>query len=182
VDRALVEQAQHGNREAFELLAVQISDALYLVASRILGDSEAAGDALQVSLVTIWRDLPTLRDADRFEAWAYRVVVNRCYQHLRSVRRGPILLRIAPADASVPDVQLAVGARDELERAFERLSAEHRTVVVLHYFRDLSVSEIAAWLGISPGTVKSRLHHARETLRSAIDADARTPRREGRTA
>jgi RNA polymerase sigma-70 factor (ECF subfamily) len=84
-----------------------------------------------------------------------------------------------PIDAADPtDAQSEVHDRDQLERAFRRLSAEHRAVVVLHYYLDLSIDEIAETLELSPGTVKSRVHHAMRGLRAAIDADARPAVRE----
>lgn len=173
LDRKLVQDAQGGDRAAFERLALAISDELYAIATGILRDPESAADALQVALVRIWRDLPALRDVERFEAWARRIVVNRCYQLLRTARRWPTPVPIAPSDAVVGDAEWAFGARDELERAFVRLSPEHRAVLVLHYFHDLPQDAVAEALGISAGTVKSRLHHARQALRAVIDADAR---------
>ena len=76
------------------------------------------------------------------------------------------------------DALSEVHDRDQLERAFRRLSVEHRAVVVLHYYLDLSIAEIADTLGVSEGTVKSRVHHAMRGLRAAIDADARPAIRE----
>ena len=173
MDRDLVERAHRGDREAFEGLAFGISDGLYAIATGILRDPDVAADALQVALVRIWRDLPTLRDIDRFEAWSRRILINRCYQVLRAARRWPTPIEILPTDAAVGDASQALGMRDELERAFLRLSPEHRAVVVMHYFQELRHEEIAQWLGISTGTVKSRLHHARAALRAALEADAR---------
>jgi len=79
----MVELAKLGDREAFTRLAFELSDHLFAVAHRILRDFDAAGDALQVTLLRIWRDLPSLRDPDRFEAWAYRVLLRACQDQLR---------------------------------------------------------------------------------------------------
>ena len=183
MDRRLVHAARQGDRTAFAELAREISDRLFGVASRILQDTDAAGDVLQVSLIQIWRDLPRLRDDDRFEAWAHRIVIRRSRTHLRSLRSRPRPLRILPNDAiAIEGSEAAIGVREELEHAFSRLSADHRTVVVLAYVNERSVVEIAAMLGISVGTVKSRLHYARQALRSAIEAEARLTPQEGRTA
>ena len=179
MDRELVRVAQRGDRAAFERVAFAISDDLFAIAAGILRDRDAAADALQVALVRIWRDLPSLREPERFDAWARRVLVNRCYQVIRSARRWPAPVAIEASDAVVDDVQRPVGQRDELERAFRRLSAEHRAVVVLHYYRDMTQDEMASLLGISGGTVRSRLHHARRAMRAAIEADARPARQEG---
>jgi len=182
VERSLVERAQAGDRVAFGELAASYADRLFAVAARILRDPEAAGDVLQAVLVDIWRDLPALRDPDRFEAWANRLVINRCRAHFRSARRLPMTMGRVPDDRSVADVQGAIGNRDQLERAFARLSAEQRAVVVLTYYRDLSVGQVAATLGISVGTVKSRLFAARRAMRADLEADERLVVNEGRTA
>jgi RNA polymerase sigma-70 factor (ECF subfamily) len=182
VDRSLVERAQHGDREAYARLALNESDRLFAVALRILRDHDRARDALQTALLQVWRDLPALRDPDRFEAWTYRIIANACHAELRRRRRQPPAAGLFADDAPTGDDQFAVLHRDELERAFARLSADQRTVLVLMYYRDLSISDIAMALAISPGTVKSRLYAAREGMRAAIEADRRPIPQEGRFA
>ena len=88
MDRSLVEQAQRGDREAFQVVAFTLSDRLFGVAHRILRDFDAAGDALQMALVRIWRDLPSLRDPERIEAWATRALIRACHDQLRRERRA----------------------------------------------------------------------------------------------
>lgn len=182
MDRILVERAQRGDREAFAQLALAASDRLYAVALRVLRDADAAGDALQSALVTIWRGIPALRDPDRFEGWSYQLMVRQCQTELRRRRRQRSDLALSPIDMPTGDSQLGVALRDELERAFNRLNADQRTVLVLRYYRDQSVAEIATTLGVSVGTVKSRLHYARSAMRAAIEADARPVPQEGRPA
>ncbi len=182
MDPHLVRSAQAGDREAFARLAVDVSDRLFAVAQRILRDSDAAGDVLQTALVQIWRDLPTLRDPERFEAWSYRVVVHCCHADRRRARRSVVTLELQPTDAAVEDAEASVVLRDELERAFHRLTDDQRAVLVLLYYRDMTVSQVAEVLGISPGTVKSRLFHARNAMRAAVEAQARPVQQEGRTA
>jgi RNA polymerase sigma-70 factor (ECF subfamily) len=182
VDRSLVERAQQGDRQAFAQLAFGTSDRLFSVALRILRDRERARDALQSALLQVWRDLPTLRDPDRFEAWSYRIIANTCHSEIRHHRRQPPAVELFADDAPGAEDQLAVLNHDELERAFARLSVEQRTVLVLMYYRDLSVDAIATALAISPGTVKSRLHAGREAMRAAIEADRRPTSTEGRPA
>ena len=182
MDRSLVEAAQRGDREAFAQLATDSSDRLYATALRILRDGDRAGDALQNALVDIWRELPRLRDVERFEAWSYRVVVRACHAELRRAQRRPLTFELMPTDATVGDNQHSVSRRDELERAFGRLPVDQRAVLVLMYYRDLTIPEIAVALGISSGTVKSRLHYARTAMRAAIEADSRPVPQEGRLA
>jgi RNA polymerase sigma-70 factor, ECF subfamily len=181
VDVRLIERAQEGDREAFAELATLLSDRLYAVGVRILRDGDGAGEALQSALVMIWRDLPTLREPARFEAWAHRVMVRRCGAIRRRLQGRPTPLELQPTDAVVPDATLSVSQRDEFERAFKRLSTDQRTVLVLMYYRGLSVTEIAAELEVAEGTVKSRLHYARQAMRAAMEADARPMAPEGRT-
>lgn len=173
MDRLIVEQAQRGDREAFEALAFALSDQLFGVAHRILRDFDAAGDALQVALVRIWRDLPSLRDPDRVEAWAYRTLVHACQDQIRSRRRVTPALRVIPPERIMDDPAGPIMDRDEVERAFRRLNANQRAVIVLQYYRDLSLPEIAELLAIPLGTVRSRAHYAKHVMRAAMEADAR---------
>lgn len=182
MDPDLVEQAQQGDRQAFALLAYSLSDRLFPVAQRILRDFDSAGDALQDALVRIWRDLPALRDPARFEAWTYRLLVHACMDQLRTSKRHRDKVRLLPRPGLEDDPELSLVVRDQLERAFRRLPLDQRTVVVLHYYRDLPLEEIADVLEIPTGTVRSRLHYARRALRAAIEADARPAVPKGRMA
>ena len=182
MDPTLVRQAQAGDRDAFARLVGLVSGRLHAVALRIMRDPDAAGDVLQAALVDIWRDLPKLREPERFDAWAYRVIVNRCRAELRGAKRRPATVGLVPTDGGVDDAQLSVGVRDALDRAFGRLSADQRAVLVLVYYQDLSVAQAAETLGIAEGTVKSRLHAGRAALRAAVEADERQMRSEGSPA
>ena len=173
---ALVEQARRGDREAFNELARREIDRLYRVAYRILRDPELARDATQEALLEAWRDLPSLRDPDRWEAWTYRLLVHASYREGRRERRFGSNVRLIPFDrSSVPDSATVVADRDELERGFGRLSTEQRAVIVLHYYVGLPLTGVADALGIPAGTAKSRLHAALGRLRSAITVDATEP-------
>jgi RNA polymerase sigma-70 factor (ECF subfamily) len=149
------------------------------VARRILRDIDLAEDATQQALLSIWRDLPQLRDPARFEAWSYRLLVRACYAEGRKQRRWAPNLRLLPADELMDAGGYdSVVDRDQLETGFRRLSLDHRTVVVLHHYLDLPLDRVAELLGVPVGTVHSRLHHAMRGLRAALDADARPPARE----
>ena len=177
MERQLVVRAQEGDHDAFDELAFGIVDRLYAIAYRILRNGPNAEDATQQALVAIWRKLPSLRDPDRFDAWSYRLLVNASYAEYRRRRREapPGSLTDGTTD---DDPYLSVHDRDQLERGFERLSAEQRAVLVLQHYVDLSHDEIAEVLGIPVGTVRSRLHGARGAMRAALDADARPTARE----
>jgi RNA polymerase sigma-70 factor (ECF subfamily) len=179
MDTDLVIRAQRGDEEAFASLAVACGDRLHAVAHRILRDMDLAEDATQQALLTIWRDLPQLRDPARFDAWSYRLLVRACYAEVRRTRRWTPNLRLLTADEpQMTDATTSVHDRDQLDRGFRRLSIDHRAVVVLHHYLDLSIDEVADTLGVPAGTVRSRLHHAMRGLRAALDADLRPAARE----
>jgi RNA polymerase sigma-70 factor, ECF subfamily len=174
VDSELVRLAQRGDEQAFASIAVAIGDRLHGLAQRILRDQDLAEDATQQALFAIWRDLPRLREPDRFDGWSYRLLVNACYGEARKRRRmpmpiGPRALHVVVQD----DIAGVVINRDQLERGFRRLSIDHRVVVAMFYYLDMPPDEIAITLGVPPGTVRSRLHHAIRALRAALDSDAR---------
>jgi len=179
VDTELVIRAQRGDEEAFASLAMAVGDRLHAVSHRIPRDIDLAEDAMQQALLAIWRDLPTLRDPTRFEAWSYRLLLRACYAEGRQTRRWSRSLRLLPTDEPAgSDALGSVHERDQLERGFRRLSIDHRAVVVLHHYLDLPLSEVAETLGVPEGTVRSRLHYAMRGLRAALDADARPTARE----
>jgi RNA polymerase sigma-70 factor (ECF subfamily) len=133
--------------------------------------------------VTAWRQLPTLRDPARFEAWIRRLLVHACYAEARRRRSWTTNVRVLPVDGPVgPDGLLSIVERDALDRAFRRVSIEQRAVFVLHHHLGLSLVEIAETLGIPAGTARSRLHYATRLLRAAIEADAAPVVTEGRMA
>jgi RNA polymerase sigma-70 factor (ECF subfamily) len=168
MDTDLVVRAQQGDEVAFTSLAMSVAHRLHAVAHRILRDTELAEDATQQALLTVWRDLPQLRDPARFDAWSYRLLVRACYAEARRTRRWTPNLRLLQAgDPTAGEGLSVVVDRDQLERAFRRLSIDHRAVVVLHHYLDLPLSEVAEVLRVSEGTVRSRLHYAMRGLRGA---------------
>lgn len=175
MQRALVDLARQGDEEAFADLARAVGDRLMAIAYRILRDVDRAEDAVQQALVTAWRELPSLRDTDRFDAWLRRILVNACYAEARRRRAWATNIRVLPTDGPAgPDELGSVLDRDRLERGFRRLSPEQSAIFVLHHYVGLTLPEVADELGVPLGTVKSRLHYATEALRAALDADART--------
>ena len=172
MERELVEQARHGDPEAFAALMERVGDGLHSVARRILRDRTLAEDATQQALLTIWRNLPQLRDPERFEAWAHRLLVHACYAEARRERRHRGHVRLLSRDEShIPDASASLAIDQLLDDAFQRLSVQHRTVVVLVHYLGLSPTEAAERMGTPAGTARSRLHYALRQLRSAIQAD-----------
>jgi len=174
VDENLIQRAKARDKEAFTAIVLAYGDRLYSVAYRILRDATRAEDAVQQAFLTAWRELPKLRDDGRFEAWLYRLLVNGCRAELRHVVRWqPGLHLVTDEQSPVDDSQISVARRDELERAFRHLSLDHRVVLVLHHYLGLSGEEIGQALDVSSGTVRSRLHYAKQEMRAALEADAR---------
>ena len=183
MDRDLVEAARNGDREAYADLLRTRGDRLYALAQRVLRDVDRAEDALQEALVIAWRDLPGLRDPDRFDAWLHRLVVRACVAEATRERRRFSNLRILPGEIPTPvDDYLSVADRDQLERGFRRLSPEQRAILALRHYDGRSSAEIADILGIPLGTARSRLHHAHRAMRAALEADAREVELGGRPA
>lgn len=174
MDRELVERAQEGDESAYAALAIRIGDRLYAAAHHILRDTGRAEDAAQQAMIDIWRMLPQLKNPDRFQAWAYRIVVRAAYAEAGRQRLwGLRASTVRPERTVAPDHASRVADRDQLERGFQRLPLDHRAVVVLKHYAGLSNPEIAEALDIPEGTVRSRLHYSIRTLRAALEADAR---------
>ena len=183
MDRDLVEAARNGDRDAYVDLIRVRSDRLFAIAQRVLRDIDRAEDALQDALVIAWRDLRGLRDPDRFDAWLQRLLINVCIAQATRERRRSANLRVLPIDGPAgPDELLSVADRDQLDRGFRRLPPEQRAILVLHHYLGYEPSEIAETLGIPAGTARSRLHHAHRAMRAALEADARSTVKEGRSA
>ncbi len=174
--RALVERARRGEHDAFTELARDAVTRLDQVARLVLRDPELARDAVQEALIRAWRDLPRLRDPERFDAWLHRLTINACLDLVRRRRRRPIEVEISPIDPpTVADASSAIADRDLVDAAMGRLDPDTRAVVVLHYFLGLPLTDVATTLGIPIGTVKSRLHRALGEMRIAIGPEPLAP-------
>ena len=170
--RVLVERARRGDHDAFAELAAAAITRLDAAARLILRDRELARDAVQDALIRAWRDLPGLRDPDRFDAWLHRLTVHACLDLVRKRRRRPVEIELGPLDLAGHVDQLSdLALRDELDRAMAQLEPEHRAVIVLRYYVGLPLPEAARSLGIPLGTAKSRLHRAIAAMRRTVDLD-----------
>jgi len=171
--RELVERAREGDRDAFAELARESATRLDAAARLILRDRELARDAVQEALIRAWRDLPGLRDPDRFAGWLHRLLVHAAIDEARRRQRRVIEVAPQPIDPVAPHDQYRIfDDRDALDRALGELQPEHRALVVLHYYLGMPLPEAAASLGISLGAAKSRLHRAVRSLRAVFEADA----------
>jgi len=176
----LLELAAQGSADAFDILLRPRLPRLFRMAVAITRSEANARDAVQEASIHAWRELPRLRDRDRFDAWLSRILVNACRSLLRRTRR------ISVRELDVDDAESAGaerGARDrELEtlpetdlirRAFDRLDPTVRALLVLHYVEERPLAEIGRILGSPVGTVKWRLSNARRALDRALDLERR---------
>ncbi len=171
--RGLIERAKRGDHDAFAELVDGALRRLDAAARLILRDPHLAQDAVQDGLIRAWRDLPGLRDPDRFDAWLHRLIVNACLDLGRRRRRRPIEVELSPIDSlSMPDPSSSFAERELLDAALRRLDPGHRAVVALHYLLGMPLPEVAASLGIPYGTAKSRLHYALAAMRIGAQAEA----------
>jgi RNA polymerase sigma-70 factor (ECF subfamily) len=174
--RRLVERAREGDHDAFAELVHASVARLDTAARLILRDNELARDAVQEGLFRAWRDLRSLREVERFDAWVYRLTVNACLDLGRRRRRRPIEVEIVEIFVpTLADPADAVADRALVDRVMERLDAQGRSIIVLHYFLGLPLSEVATCLGLPVGTVKSRLNRALGDMRA--EAGAAMPER-----
>ena len=174
--RDLVRRAQQGDQDAFAVLAGAAVARLDAAARLILRDSELARDAVQDSMVRAWRDLPGLRDPDRFTPWLHRLTVNACLDVARRRQRRSIEVELTPiAMPSVADTTAEFADRELIDDALRQLEPEFRAVVVLHYFLGMPLQDVAVSMRIPVGTVKSRLHRALRTMRVTLESADDTP-------
>ena len=173
MDRELVLQARTGDHAAFTSLAAASIARLFRTARLILRDDDLASDAVQETLVAAWLDIRGIRDPDRFGAWLDRILIRACYREASRGRGRTVRLDVGAFDIGRPGGQADVDDRDQLDRAFRRLTPEHRAVLVVHHYLGLRDAPAADLLGLPPGTYKSRLNRASIALRAAIEADQR---------
>jgi RNA polymerase sigma-70 factor (ECF subfamily) len=175
----LIERARQGDREAFGQLAALEIDRLHAMARLILRDPYLAEDAVQEALIRCWRQLPKLRDVATFDGWLYRILVRAAADEFGRRRRFAASVQSLRIEPSIDDHTGGIADREALERAFGRLTIDHRAVVVLHHYADLAMPQVAKALGIPEGTAKSRYHYAMAAMRAALEADSRLAAAEG---
>ncbi|MFV2064481.1 MAG: RNA polymerase sigma factor [Chloroflexota bacterium] len=171
MQRELVRRAIEGDREAFSELMSASASRQYAVATLILRDGSRAQDAVQEAFVSAWKGMNALRDPDAWDAWLHRLTVRACFRSVRhEKRRRQVELRALPdPEPGKPDESLAaLVQRDQLERELGRLPIEQRAVIVLRFFVDLPLDEVADILDIPIGTAKSRQHRGLEAMRSSM--------------
>ena len=169
MDRELLVKATAGDQEAFKQIVLAKGEPLFRTAMAILGNEADARDATQETFVAAWRAMPFLRDYERFDAWIGRILINECRMCLR--RRGRVREVAMPDAADFGDTATdsPLTQTTDFDAAFNRLSVDQRSILVLHHLHGYDLAEISAWLGIPVGTLKWRLSRARRALAAQLD-------------
>lgn len=173
VEEYLVISARLGSRPALERLVALRGPRLLAHATRLMGDREEARDVVQDSWVDIVRGLSRLTDPRAFPAWATRIVTRRCARTIRGkvrVRKLAQDFGVTAETTSAPDGERAVDAV-VIRRAIAALPEGQSAAIALFYLDEMSVAEISVALDIPIGTVKTRLMHAREKLKTALKGE-----------
>jgi RNA polymerase sigma factor (sigma-70 family) len=174
MQRELVIRAIGGDYDAFSNLVRTAASRQYAVASLILRDGDRAQDAVQEAFVAAWKGMTALRDPDAWDAWLRRLVVRACYHASRRERRRTLVELRTPPDwepQGTEDASIALAERDRLERLLGRLPIDQRTIIVLHFYVGLPLTEAADVIGIPHGTAKSRLHRGLQAMRSQMGVE-----------
>lgn len=183
-----MERAQAGDADAFARLVTSHLDAAWRFVRAIGGDRIDVDDVVQEAFLMVWRDLPSLREPAAFEPWLRGILLHRAHNELRRAGRVRLIPIATTADAADgrrgttvphdivgrgPDPGADIASRDSVARAFARLSTDERALLVLHHLEDWPMEKVALALDRPVGTVKSRMHAAREALRAALAAEER---------
>ena len=194
---AFVDRLQVGSDEAFETLIGLYQAPIYNVAYRILGDASEASDAVQETFMKIFKGIKTFRGESGLKTWIYRIAISESLNRQRWWKRwrhhAPVSIddtfpngaRLVEVTDSRPTPESACAQMEmerEVQRALNGLSFEHRVAVVLRDIEGLSYEEIAETLGLSLGTVKSRLWRARSEMKTKLEpvlkSRSRSPQRD----
>lgn len=174
-DEYLVAAAVTGDHAAWSRLVARWQPRLLRHAWRLLGDAERARDMVQEAWLEIMRGLARLQDVAAFPAWAYQITTRRCQREFRRTGREPVEAEDADGGRGEPWPEPASGefAADVsvVMAAMARLPGAQRAALALFYIDELSVAEIAVATDVPPGTVKTRLMHARRKVRAILEGD-----------
>lgn len=155
-----IKLAKKGNHEAFINLIRPLELQMYSIAKAILRNDEDCADAVQETVLKAYKSIPSLRQPSFFKTWLFRILINECNTIIRHRSKAVPLLSVDEAKHVAANPEFNI----DLREAVYRLEEVSRTIVILHYFRDLPLRQIAEMLDLKEGAVKTRLHRARVTL------------------
>jgi RNA polymerase sigma-70 factor (ECF subfamily) len=177
IDIQLIEECRGGNFNNFRKLIELTSPFAYSVAFRILGNEDQAKDVVQETMITIWQKLKKIKSAEVYKTWIYRIVVNKCYDHMRKRKRNPEFVTdeqtwelISNRISVEPSVTLE---NSEISKIIgiltEKLSPRQKAVFVLSDLEGMSNDEISEITGTSKSAVKANLYHARKSISEKVE-------------
>lgn len=184
-EQVLIEKASEGDAGAFEILVERYEKGVYNLAYRLIPDRDDAMDITQEVFLKAFQALPKFRGDSRFSTWLHRVCVNACLDFLRrkqrtqtysldepiNLKESSVVREVRDDSGSVEDVIETKSLTESVLMALNSVDEAHRTVIALSDIRGYSYQEIADMLGISIGTVKSRLHRGRMAIRKLLPAE-----------
>jgi RNA polymerase sigma-70 factor, ECF subfamily len=177
IDIKLIEECRSGNFNNFRRLVELTSPFAYSVAFRMLGDEDKARDIVQETMVTIWQKLRKIKTAEVYKTWTYRIVVNKCYDEMRKLKRSPEFIAddhtwslIANKVCEGPSAILENEETSQIINLLtEKLSSKQKAVFVLSGLEGMSNDEISQITGMSKSVVKANLYHARKCISEKIE-------------
>ena len=177
IDIQLIEECRRGNFNNFRKLIELTSPFAYSVAFRILGNEDQAKDVVQETMITIWQKLKSIKSAEVYKTWIYRIVVNKCYDHMRKRKRNPEFVTdeqtwelISNRISVEPSVTLENSETAKIIGILtKKLSPRQKTVFVLSDLEGMSNDEISEITGISKSAVKANLYHARKSISEKVE-------------
>ncbi len=177
IDQKLIEECKKGDLQNFRVVIESASPFAFSVAFRILGDEELAKDVVQDTMVTIWEKIGKIKSAGSFKTWLYRIVVNKCYDHLRKTKKVPEFrpdektwALISNHISEQPDSELEIEEINRLMQfMIQKLSPRQKAVFVLSEIDELSSDEISEITGLSKTVIKANLHFARKHMSGLIE-------------
>jgi RNA polymerase sigma-70 factor, ECF subfamily len=185
-DRDVVERCQKKQPAAFEQLVKRYQDRVFNLAFRFLHERETAEEVAQDVFISIYKHIDSFKGEAKFSTWLFRVVTNHCHNKSKYLRRrrhklqdsldAPVdgeegeMKRELPDDPSLSPEALSTrrNSNEAIQEAISHLDEDHRVIVLLRDVEDMSYEEIGEILGLAEGTVKSRLHRARNELRERL--------------
>jgi len=177
IDIKLIEECQGGNFDNFRKLVELTSPFAYSIAFRMLGEEDQAKDIVQETMVTIWQKIRKIKSAGGYKTWIYRIVVNKCYDHLRKKKRHPEYAVDEQTWALISNI-ISEGPSAELENRetsqiisllTNRLSPKQKAVFILSEIEEMSGDEISEITGMHKSVIKANLHYARKNISEMIE-------------
>lgn len=176
IDTQLIEECRGGNFNNFRKLVELTSPFAYSVAFRMLGDDDKAKDVVQDTMVTIWQKLEKIKTAEVYKTWIYRIVVNKCYDEMRRIKRNPEFVTDDQTwgliSNKIYEAPSEILENKETARIItfltEKLSSKQKAVFVLSDLEGLSNDEISGITGYSKTAIKANLYHARKSISEKV--------------